>query len=158
MYLGSAGRWVNCCLDPLSQEVITYVLIFGNLIALTNIHLKYLPFIPFIYPLCLLIIPFSHLSYILFIIPCTSLSLGIDNLAIFTVLFANVSEIETVVVVVVFYLMLFFYIALTIAILVTCPTVGHWFGNNVRYLVPFVLIGFGVYILYGSVIWQPNLE
>ena len=83
---------------------------------------------------------------------------GIDNLAIFTVLFANVSEIETVVVVVVFYLMLFFYIALTIAILVTCPAVGHWFGNNVRYLVPFVLIGFGVYILYGSVIWQPNLE
>ena len=103
--------WINCCLDPLAQEVILYVLIFG-----------------------------------------------IDNLAIFTVLFANVSEIEIVVVVVVFYALLFFYIALTIVVLIQCPGVGHWFGNNVRYLVPFVLIGFGIYILYGSVIWQPSLE
>ena len=103
--------WINCCLDPLAQEVVLYVLIFG-----------------------------------------------IDNLAIFTVLFANVSEIEIVVVIVVFYLLLFFYIALTIVVLIQCPGVGHWFGNNVRYLVPFVLIGFGIYILYGSVIWQPSLE
>ena len=109
-YCPSCG-WINCCLDPLAQEVILYVLIFG-----------------------------------------------IDNLAIFTVLFANVSEIEIVVVVVVFYALLFFYIALTIVVLIQCPGVGHWFGNNVRYLVPFVLIGFGIYILYGSVIWQPSLE
>jgi len=105
------SKWITCFLDPLSQEVILYVLIFG-----------------------------------------------IDNLAIFTVLFANVTEIEIVVVVVVFYALLFFYIALTIIILMQCPTVGHWFGNNVRYLVPFVLIGFGIYILYGSVIWQPDQE
>ena len=105
------SKWITCFLDPLSQEVILYVLIFG-----------------------------------------------IDNLAIFTVLFANVTEIEIIVVVVVFYALLFFYIALTIIILMQCPTVGHWFGNNVRYLVPFVLIGFGIYILYGSVIWQPDEE
>ena len=105
------SKWITCFLDPLSQEVILYVLIFG-----------------------------------------------IDNLAIFTVLFANVTEIEIVVVVVVFYALLFFYIALTILVLLQCPIVGHWFGNNVRYLVPFVLIGFGIYILYGSVIWCPNEE
>ena len=107
----TVGKWITCFLDPLSQEVILYVLIFG-----------------------------------------------IDNLAIFTVLFANVTEIEIVVVVVVFYAMLFFYIALTIIVLLQCPNVGHYFGNYVRYLVPFVLIGFGIYILYGSVIWNPNEE
>ncbi len=56
------------------------------------------------------------------------------------------------------YYIIFFYIALTIIVLLQCPIVGHWFGNNVRYLVPFVLIGFGIYILYGSVIWSPNEE
>lgn len=34
-----------------------------------------------------------------------------------------------------------------------CPIVGNWVGENAKYLVPFILIGLGIYIIYYSVAW-----
>jgi cadmium resistance protein CadD (predicted permease) len=69
-----------------------------------------------------------------------------------------VTDLEIAVVVIVLYVMLFVIIGVCIFVLVQCPTVGKFVGENARYFVPFMLIGLGIYILYGSIIWNPELE
>jgi cadmium resistance protein CadD (predicted permease) len=35
-----------------------------------------------------------------------------------------------------------------------CPVVGKFIGDNANYLVPFILIGLGLFILHDSIIWK----
>jgi cadmium resistance protein CadD (predicted permease) len=69
-----------------------------------------------------------------------------------------VSVVEITVVIIVLYVMLVVIIAITVFVLVQCPAAGKAVGENARYFVPFMLIGLGIYILYGSIIWNPELE
>jgi len=82
-----------------------------------------------------------------------SLMFGVDNIAIYICLFATLTTVEVAVVIVIFYSLLFIYILLALVILYQCPIVAKAISENAKYLVPFILIGLGIFILSDSVIW-----
>jgi cadmium resistance protein CadD (predicted permease) len=96
---------------------------------------------------------FSCVDPLTFEVAIYALMFGTDNIAIYVALFSNVTFLEILAVVVFFYSLLLLYLFIAIFVIIQAPPVGKFIGDNANYLVPFVLIGLGVFILHDSVIW-----
>ena len=96
---------------------------------------------------------FSFIDPLTFEVAIYALMFGTDNIAIYVALFSNVTFLEILAVVVFFYSLLLLYLFIAIFVIIQAPPVGKFIGDNANYLVPFVLIGLGVFILHDSVIW-----
>ena len=96
---------------------------------------------------------FSFIDPLTFEVAIYALMFGTDNIAIYVALFSNVTFLEILAVVVFFYSLLLLYLFIAIFVIIQAPPVGKFIGDNANYLVPFVLIGLGIFILHDSVIW-----
>ena len=96
---------------------------------------------------------FSFIDPLTFEVAIYALMFGTDNIAIYVALFSNVTFLEILAVVVFFYSLLLLYLFIAIFVIIQAPPVGKFIGDNANYLVPFVLIGLGLFILHDSVIW-----
>lgn len=75
-----------------------------------------------------------------------------DNIAIYISIFASMKLWEVLFVTLLFYLCLGFNIAIAMC-LMRCRAVSVCFEDYSKYLVPFLLIGLGMYILSDSILW-----
>ena len=96
---------------------------------------------------------FAFVDPLTFEVAIYALMFGTDNIAIYVALFSNVTFLEILAVVVFFYSLLLLYLFIAIFIIIQAPPVGKFIGDNANYLVPFVLIGLGIFILHDSVLW-----
>ena len=96
---------------------------------------------------------FTCVDPLTFEVAIYALMFGTDNIAIYVALFSNVTFLEILAVVVFFYSLLLLYLFIAIFVIIQAPPVGKFIGDNANYLVPFVLIGLGLFILHDSVIW-----
>ena len=96
---------------------------------------------------------FACVDPLTFEVAIYALMFGTDNIAIYVALFSNVTFLEILAVVVFFYSLLLLYLFIAIFVIIQAPPVGKFIGDNANYLVPFVLIGLGLFILHDSVIW-----
>ena len=96
---------------------------------------------------------FAFIDPLTFEVAIYALMFGTDNIAIYVALFSNVTFLEILAVVVFFYSLLLLYLFIAIFVIIQAPPVGKFIGDNANYLVPFVLIGLGLFILHDSVIW-----
>jgi cadmium resistance protein CadD (predicted permease) len=101
---------------------------------------------------------FAFVDPLTFEVAIYALMFGTDNIAIYVALFSNVTFLEILAVVVFFYSLLLLYLFIAIFIIIQAPPVGKFIGDNANYLVPFVLIGLGLFILHDSVLWPVHRE
>jgi len=101
---------------------------------------------------------FAFVDPLTFEVAIYALMFGTDNIAIYVALFSNVTILEILAVVVFFYSLLLLYLFIAIFIIIQAPPVGKFIGDNANYLVPFVLIGLGLFILHDSVLWPVHRE
>ncbi len=80
---------------------------------------------------------------------------GGDNIGVYLPLFATGSAAVVVTTLVIFYVMLAAWCGAAFA-MVRCPFVADGLSEYGEYVVPFLLVGLGLYILWDSVLFQPS--
>lgn len=75
-----------------------------------------------------------------------------DNIAIYIALFASTTPANVGIIILIFYVLLVVNVFLALG-LMKCPGVASAFEEYSEYFVPFLLMGLGIYILNGTVIW-----
>jgi len=77
-----------------------------------------------------------------------------DNIGVYLPLFAGLSRVQLAGVLTIFYLMLVLWLVLAYALLARCAHMAHFLSVYGDRLVPFLLLGLGVFILSGSSVFD----
>ena len=86
-------------------------------------------------------------------VAATAVTIGSDNIAIYVSLFSQITPIEVAEVLICFYILLIIYIILALGTILYCKCIAALFEEYAEYFVPLLLVGLGIYIISGSILW-----